>query len=175
MRKSTLTTLLLLPLLFSAAASARAQGFDYDSYQPRTLAELVKKYDNEELADPKLKDGSTSFGAPFPSRVRVTYAGETRKTSDARKQFIADWVKTHGMDASLVGLFENEWKFVEDGVEYWLPVQKQVASYFEKELKQGAAVDLYVVITGGRKTAGKWDWVVLVNEFNQVEPPKPAE
>jgi hypothetical protein len=79
------------------------------------------------------------------------------------------------MDSRLLDLFENEWKFVEDGVEHWLPVQKQVASYFEKELKKSNPVDLYVIITGGVKVAGKWDWVILVNEFEKVEPPKPAE
>ena len=176
MRRSKLTTLLFLPLLLAGCAqAARAQGFDYDSYQPRTLAEMIGKYDNKELAASKTADGGSAFGASFPSRVRVTYGGESRKVSDARRKFIADWVKTYQMDARLVDLFVDEWKFVEDGVEHWLPVQKQVASYLEKELKKGGAVDLYVIIAGGRKAAGKWDWVILVNEFEKVEPPKPAE
>ena len=176
MRRKSLKTCLLLPLLLAAAASsARAQGFDYDAYQPRTLAEMIGKYDNEELADRKMKDGSSAFGASFPSRVRVVHTGESRKIPDARKQFVADWVKTYQMDARLLDLFESEWKFVEEGVEHWLPVQKQVASFFEKELKKGEAVDLYVIIAGGRRAAGRWDWVILVNEFEKVEPPKPAE
>ena len=171
MRFRTLTLLLLFSLLFAARASAQDQGFNYDAYEPRTLAEMIGKYDTGEMDDPKMRDGSLSFGASFPSRVKVRYTGDSRKISVERKQLIGDWIKTRQMDAQIGELFESEWKFVENGVEYWLPVQKQVASYFDKELKKGETVLLYVVIAGGRKTAGKWDWVILVNEFDKL----PAE
>jgi hypothetical protein len=168
MRFKTLTLLLLIPLILAARASARAQGFDYDAYEPRTLADMIAKYDYKENDDPKMKDGSVIFGASFPSRVKVTYTGDSRRIPEARRQFMGDWVKTHGMDARVGELFESEWKFVEGVVEYWLPVQKQVASYFDKELKKGEAVNLYAVIAGGKKISGRWDWVILVNEFDKI-------
>ena len=46
-----------------------------------------------------------------------------------------------------------------------IPVQKQVSSYFEKELKKGDVIDLYLVRAGGIRTAGRWDWMLLVEEF----------
>src|SRR5687767_9132949 len=149
--RRSLTTFLLLPLVLAVwrPSPARAQGFDYDAYEPRTLAELVAKYDSKELTDPKARDGDRIFGALFPSRVRVTYTGESRKLSDGRKQFVGDWIKTRQLDPRIGDLFVDDWKFVEGGAEHWLPVQKQVAAFFEKELKKGDAVDVYVVITGG--------------------------
>jgi hypothetical protein len=174
MRRAILTVLPLVALLLAASVTAWAQGFNYDAYEPRTLAELIAKYDVKELEERKVADGSSSFGASFPSRVRVAYAGEQRKIPDERKQFINDWVKTHRLDPRIGELFESELKFIEDGKEFWLPVQKQVIPYFAEELKKGEPVDLYVVIAGGRKFKGKWDWLILVNEFVKVESQKPA-
>lgn len=65
----------------------------------------------------------------------------------------------------IVDLFETELLFKENGVEYWLPVQKQVIPYFAQELKKGDQVTLFLIWIGAYKNAGSWDWVFLVNEF----------
>jgi hypothetical protein len=163
-----LLPLVLMTILLAGTGLAYGQGFDYDAYEPRTLAEMIKKYDGEDLRDMgKAKDGSMIFGASFPSQVKVIYTGSSRKIPAERKSFIEAWVKTHEMPPEIAQLFETEHLFIENSVQYWLPVQKQVASYFDKELKKGEQVTLFAVITGGKKIDGKWDWIVLVNEFEK--------
>ena len=159
--------LALLLLLFAAQARARAQGFDYDAYEPRTLAEMIKIYDKPEMLEGEMKDVNLMFGWTFPSRVKVVYAGTSRKTSEERMQYIAAWVRSRAMAPEIGELFGTELLFKEGAAEHWLPVQKQLIPHFERELKKGDAVMLYAIIPGGKKISGKWDWVILVNEFDK--------
>lgn len=161
----------LLPtilFLIFAAPAARAQEFNYSPYQPRTLAEIVNDYNNPDLTADKTQDGSALFGYDFPSRVEVTYTGASRKISPQRKAHVAEWVKSRGLGPEVAELFDSEYLFVEDSAEYWLPVQKQFLPYFEKELKKGDTLALYVFATGGRRLAGKWEWIIVVNEVDKL-------
>lgn len=105
----------------------------------------------------------------FQSRVKVIYTGTSRKVSDQRKELISIWLKTLGKPKELLDLFETEYLFTEDKVEYWLPVQKQVASYFGEELKKGDTVTLFVAWLGARKDAKSVDYIFLTNEFEAEE------
>jgi hypothetical protein len=103
----------------------------------------------------------------FPSQVKVMYTGSSRKVSDPKKEVIAAWLKTYGKPSEYLNLFEMEYLFREGSIEYWLPVQKQVASYFEKELQKRDKVNLYVVWVGARKESGVVEHVFLINEFEK--------
>jgi hypothetical protein len=87
--------------------------------------------------------------------------------SPARLDLIAGWIKTTGRSPEIAKVFDTEFLFLEDSVEYWLPVQSQVIPFFAKELKKGDKVTLYTIWIGGYKCAGKWDWIFLVNEFEE--------
>jgi hypothetical protein len=45
-------------------------------------------------------------------------------------------------------------------------------SYLDKELAKGDAIELYFVRAGGIRTAGKWDWMLLVKESSCLEDPR---
>ncbi len=160
-----LMTAALFVTLFGCYQSARAQEFNYDAYEPRTLAGMVEKY--KPLGDEASKGVDTVFGHTFPSRVKVKYDGAQRKISAARKSFVEEWTKTRGLGPEVAALFEHEYLFTENSVEHWLPAQKQVAAYFAEELKKGDEVTLFAIIVGGQKVSGKWDWMILVNEFEK--------
>ena len=163
--KLRLLRIATLAALFTAHGLAAAQDFDYEKYKPAKLPEIIKKYsDPETLTTPDLTD---VFGATFPSRIRVTYTGSERKISGPRREHIRAWARTYGHGPEIADLFETELLFVEDSAEYWLPVQKQVVPYFAKELKKGERVTLFIIAAGGKKIAGEWDWIFLVNEFEK--------
>ncbi len=105
----------------------------------------------------------------FQSRVKVIYTGTSRKVSDQRKELISIWLKTLGKPKELLDLFETEYLFTEDKVEYWLPVQKQVASYFGEELKKGDTVTLFVAWLGWRKDTYSGDYIFLTNDIEAEE------
>lgn len=142
-----------------------ANGQDtWDRHKTRTLSEIVQQHSDSET----LKGSDAFFtGDEFPSQVRVTYTGSSRKVSTARQDHIASWTKTTGRSPEIGKLFDTEMLFIEGSVEYWLPVQRQVIPYFSKELKKGERVTLYTVWIGGYKCTGKWDWIFLVNEFDR--------
>jgi len=158
--------------LLAVLTASHAVAQDWSKYKPRTLkqtAELAVAF----LKDPDVlitdgKGGSISLSREtIASQVSVVYAGSVRKLSDRNKEVIAAWLKVFGRPPEYLDLFESEYLFTEDAKEYWLPVQKQVASYFERELRKSDKVNLYAVWIGARKDSAKIEHVFLVNEFEK--------
>lgn len=146
---------------------------DWDKYKLRTLKEITTELAEASFKDPDViitdsKGGSIVLsGNTFPSKVAAVYTGSSRKVSDKRKEVIAAWLRVFGKPAEYLNLFESEYLFTEEGKEYWLPVQKQVASYFEKELRKSDKVNLYAVWVGARRESGGTEHVFLINEFER--------
>src|SRR5262245_48894292 len=164
--KRQLSISLCLALLTLTTVSANAQD-DWGKYEPRTLNQIIEEH-SKAAVDEKAQIHLLFSAELFPSRVKVTYTGEVRKISATRKQFIADWAKTRQLSKDLVALFDEELLFKEGKVEYWLPVQQQVIPYFQKELKVGDSVELYLIWIGARRELGVTDWIFLVNEFEKT-------
>src|SRR5690606_5878513 len=114
---------------------------NWDLYQPRTLKEFAEdigpkaiEHPDVLIVDDQKKVSIIISYDSFQSRVNLIYTGESRKVSDSRKEVISIWLKTFGKPSEFLDLFENEYLFKENGVEYWLPVQEPVALYFPDEL-----------------------------------------
>ena len=168
-RKLIIFTLLVLLV----TSQVLAQDFDWDKYKPRTLKEITTVLAEASFKAPDVlitgvKGGSIILSRDtFPSQVNVVYAGSSRKVSDKKREVIAAWLRVYGKPQEYLNLFEAEYLFTEDSKEYWLPVQKQVASYFGKELQKGDKVSLYTAWVGARKESGGVEHVFLVNEFEK--------
>jgi hypothetical protein len=158
--------ILTVVILAFSITSAAQNDFPYEKYKNRTLAEILQM---------SLDMGKPSDNVPIPSiifsgdflhsSVRVKFMNKSRPISATRKEIMTLWQKTFSVDEKLVTLFTNEHLFTECGIEYWIPVQSQVASYFPKELKEGDMITLYLMRGPGKKTKESSDWVFLVNEF----------
>jgi hypothetical protein len=95
--------------------------------------------------------------------VRVTYKGVTRPLPQARKDVLLRWAQLYaGAPEHYTVPYATEVLFSEDGVEHWLAVRKDLVSQLEKAMKQGEAVDLYLIRLGRVKTADKWEPLLLV-------------
>jgi len=152
---------------------------NWDAYKPRTLKEITTTIADKTLKKPdvEIRDEKKDLSIilsydSFQSRVKAVYTGSSRKVSEPRKEFIATWLKTVGKPKEYLDLFENEYLFIEDKVEYWLPAQKQVAAYFGEELKKGDTVTLMVAWLGIRKEKESLDYIFLMNEFEAEESPE---
>ena len=160
-------------ILFVIAGSflvAEAQGFPYGDFERRTLQDLVKINEQEDSEDLKRFPDQSQFvfrGKTLPSVVRLTYIGESRPLGAERKKFIELWATSYYRNPGYANLYEAEFLFKEGITEYWLPVQKQVAKYFDGELKKSELVDLYLIRPGGLRVKDKIDWIFLVEEFQQ--------
>jgi hypothetical protein len=135
-----------------------------EDYKPRTLKAIAAASEAESVRD---KDGAeVVLGDLFPSRVRVTYKGSARPLPQGRKDVIARWARQYAGDPThYTAPYETEVLFDEDGTGHRLVVNKRLLPRFEKELKEGEAVDLYVIRLGGVRTEGEWEWVLLVESF----------
>ncbi len=162
----------LSAFLILMAGQAVAQN-NWDKYEPRTLKEITTVLAAKHLKDPDVLIGAGKKSEiilsyqSFPSQAKVVYTSASRKVSEQKKEVIAEWLKVMGKPKDYLDMFEMEYLFTEDSVQYWLPVQKQVAAYFEKELRPNEQVNLYVVWIGARKELGQFEHVFIVNEFEK--------
>lgn len=141
----------------------------YERYVHRTLRGIISSHSNQETLG---KSNMLLTGDTFPSRVRVTYTGSSRKIPPARKQHMDMFAGSFNIAPALIAKYETEMLFKEGPDEHWLPVQKDLIPFFEKELTKGEEVILYAEWVGARKVEDKWDWIFIVNEFQK--PIKPT-
>jgi len=172
MRLRLLLLTLAVGISLLCQARAKAQGFPWNDFERRTMAQLIKMNVEDDAEDLKRFPQSGQMvmrGKILPSIIRLIYTGESRKISEVRSKFIETWGKFYSQDKDYNELFEAEFRFKEGPDEYWLPVQKPVTKYFDKELTKDGPVDLYLVRPGGIRSKDRIDWIFLVEEFQKVQ------
>jgi hypothetical protein len=138
---------LLLPALLLAASPSP----DWSRYRPGRLGDLV-------LAHPRVQ--KTLVLTSVPIRAAVQYSGRLRPMADETQRFIATWAEAMSLPQA-PATFHREVLVLEDGIEYWLPVQDVVADAMIRELEPGQAIEIFAVYAG----QSLHDHVFLVNEF----------
>jgi hypothetical protein len=158
----------LLTLLLSSIP-IHPQAFPWGDFARRSLANIVQ-IDEREIAASEKRPSVIAHADKLLSAVRVKYTGKSRPISEAKMEvFKKYWLPLFARDSpAYADLYENDFLFLENGVEYWLPVQKRVSSYFAKELSAGDEIDVYLVRAGGICEKRKCDWLFLVEEFRRL-------
>jgi hypothetical protein len=143
-----------------------------EDYTPRTLKEVAKeRSEGEDRRD--LEENIIVHGDIFPSRVRATYTGRARPLPQIKKDVLHRWAQRYaGAPKHYTRPYDTELLFTEDGLEHWLAVRKQSVAQFEKELKKGEVVDLYLIRLGGVRTADEWQPLLLVESFQRPKLPR---
>jgi hypothetical protein len=168
MIKSKLLLFEFLILLLCYSNSFAQDGFPWNDFKPRTLNEIVSM-DAKEINDSATKNRLIFHGDMLLSVVRVKYTGKSRPMSETKKEVLKQWAQTFSLQNSeeYAASYEEDLLFKERDVEYWLPVQKKVAPYFAKELKEGEEVDIYLVRAGGICSKKVCDWLFLIEELQK--------
>lgn len=154
-------------LLFTTHTFGQQQAGEdtWARYKPGKLSSIIKAHTNP--AD--TVDKGVDLGSD-PVRAQVIYTGLSRPTSAKTHRFIAfymDSVRT----PEFAKKFMTELLFIEDGVEFWLPVQDVLLPHFRKELNKGEVVTLlanWIGITYPERDGSRLH-VFLVNEFEKPE------
>ena len=160
--------LLSTAFLLALSSSTLAQGFPWDIFKPRTLKEVTS------ITSKEVKGDDSMFMAQdqLESKVEVVFTGQSRPLSGGRKDFIRMWfgmLRSEQKDKA--NLYELEYLYKEGSDEYWLPTSKPITKYFDKELKPGDKMDLYLISIGSYLNKNSVDCVLLVEEFQK----KPAQ
>ena len=146
------------------AITALAQGFPWELFKSRTLKEIIS------ITTKAVRPSDSMFLAQnqLESKVAVIYAGKSRPIIKARKTFIEVWVgMLRAEQKEYAELYELEYLYKEGEAEYWLPTSKPITKYFEKELKPGDKMDLYLISIGAYQGKEGIDCVLLVEEFQK--------
>lgn len=140
MRRAVCAVVTLLAL----SAAARAQS-DWDTYPPRTIADIVREHSGDSYA----KADIVVSAKPFPSKTVVTYTGKHRPVGEYKNSFIRLWAQTRDIPASNADLLVEEYLFKEGEKEFWLPVHKQLVPFLDRELKPGDEITAFFFFLGG--------------------------
>jgi len=145
-------------------AATLAQEFPWEPFERRTLEEVMSITTKAFRAD----DSMFLANDQLESKVEVVFTGKDRRISEARKTFIRMWFGTLRADQKdMAELYEREYLYKEGEKEYWLATQKPITKYFEKELKPGDKMDLYLISIGAYRSEGAIECVLLVEEFQK--------
>lgn len=126
-------------------------------YQVNTFSAIEQEFSPSELGG----RGVTATGIPI--KVTVRYGGQSRPIGAAHQKAIATFAGPERQQ--MAELFTEELLFTEDGVDYWLPFQKQVIPYVHEELAKGDQVNLLALWVGYSHPQGKLQHTFVVNEF----------
>lgn len=153
-----------LAILVLLCVTAFAQGFPWDIFKPRTLKEVIS------ITTKAVRPDDSMFLAQnqLESKVEVVFTGKSRPITEARKTFINTWFGMLRSDhKEIAALYEQEYLYKEGETEYWLPTQTPITKYFDKELKPGDKMDLYLISAGAYRNRGDIDCVLLVEEYQK--------
>ena len=138
--------------------------FNWARYKPNTLAAMIKRAEPDVKSDPGLWMSNGEIAAS----VVVTYTGKLRSLTKASSNLMY-WV-SHSLNVKpqFFTQFNQEMLVIENGVEYWLPVQKQLLPHFKKEAKPGTDILIFVTYFGANHSPEDHhiDWLFTINEFS---------
>ncbi len=161
-------TLVVAFFALTTCVSAQAQDEDpWAKYTPAKLGEVIKAF------PPSMQnEGGVDIGSR-PLKTRVIYSGKSRPIPADKKSLIKFWMQSNKYSEEIFKMFDEEFLFVEDSTEYWLPVQNVLIPHFKEEMRAGENVDLFAVWIGITfAEPGKRQHVFLVNEFEKPQQTK---
>ena len=141
-------------------------------YTPGSLKNIVATRMPELLKNPNValtKDNGKPLASfsynSYPTSTGVKFTGESRKTPETTVSLIALWLTTIGKPKDLAKSFEFEYKFSENGVDYWLPVQSPLHERFLKDTKKDDQITIYFSWVGIKYENDRPELLAVLNEF----------
>jgi len=120
---------------------------DWHTYPFRDLATVIageqSRYDKTPKADMVVS------AKPFPSKTRVIYTGKKRAVGEIGRSYMRIWAESRNVPAGNVELLSEEFLFLEQDKEYWLPVHKSSSQAITRDLKPGDEIIIYYFYLGG--------------------------
>ena len=158
--------LTLFLFITSLGVQVRAQAFPWEIFRTRTL----KDVDMITLKAFRPDDSMFLATNLLETKAEVTFTGESRPITEARKNFIKWWAGTFNYPKDYPDLYAREYLYKEGDDEYWLPTETAVTKYFDKELHPKDKMILYLISIGAYRNQEKIDCVLLVEEYQLPKP-----
>ena len=161
MRAFLLLTLISVTVFGQETGQGNKKPRTSEDYQVRTLKEIfAMQPDADDLRDKQ--DRLLVTRDILPSKVTVQYSGSSRSISTEKKEIIRQWAMRYaGSIEHYTEPYQTEVMFEENGVSYWLPVQKN-SELGKGKFKKGESVTLHLIRMGASISGEQYDWVFLV-------------
>jgi hypothetical protein len=155
---------LYLTLLFFSlfVATANGQGFPWSDFKERSVKDVIA------ITTKAFRPDDSMFLATniLATRAEVTFTGKSRPMPESRKVFLRWWVGMLNYDPKdYADLYDTEYLYKEGNTEYWLPTERPITKYFDKELKPDDKMVLFLISAGAFRDKGAIDCVLLVEEY----------
>lgn len=140
----------------------------YD-YHPRTLKDVSARVPNDTVRVDE--HGKLILrGDILPSRVSVTYVGHGRRLPQAKKDVLSGWAQLYaGAPEHYTKPYERELLFREGKKDYWVAIRKQSITQFNKVVKNGKPVDVYLIRLGWAGIGDGWEPLLLMENFQATK------
>lgn len=153
-------------IIATCLVNVRAQDLSdpWGKFQTQTMNELIANAASSVAPF----DGTTVLITTqfLPSKVKLTYAGKSRKASSETKSFVQQWVKTVAHHPRLLKLFDKEMLFTDGSSQYWLPVPNNGPNY-GRAIHANEQVILYITVIGIQRSADETRCFFVVNNFER--------
>ncbi len=155
--------LAIIAIVACLGITALAQDFPWDIFKSRTLKEVMS------ITTKAVRPDDSMFLATnqLESKVLATYTGQSRPIVEAHYNFICVWAGMLGHPKDYAQRYEREYLYKEGDDEYWLATQAPITRYFDKELKPGDKIELYLISIGAYRSKKDIECVLLVEEFQK--------
>jgi hypothetical protein len=145
--------------------------FDYDSYIPTTLRDII--LEEQEHIKVHAKDDKTVTDVLLECRVakyRVPcrYFNNQRPISEKKKKVITGWMEMLKFDINIASLYKQEIRVSDGTREHWIPIQEQLFPHLNHEVVKNDTIELFIILTGCVES----EYVFIATEF--VKPVLPA-
>jgi hypothetical protein len=138
--------------------------------KPRTLEDYTASTLKEIAAPYSGRNGTRTTGNIQAFKVRAIYAGVTRMTSKSSMNALLRWTQCCAGDPDhYLKSYDTEMLFRENGVEYWLPIQRQLLANLHTQFISGDSVNLYLIRVATEPDGGDRNWALLVENFTDPD------
>ena len=137
-------------------------------YQAGTLKDLTAKLFGPDSRGNKLE---TMLVDPdlSPTRVRVKYAGLTRRLTEPKEEVVRQWSRLYAGSMDTYKPYQVEVLFNEDGSKYWLTFTHKTLHGFWSVNRWNKKVDLFLIRMGAVKAGETWEPVFLVESYQAAK------
>lgn len=150
--------ILLISSLLILVSNVNA--FDYAAYKEIALSTMLQERSKDECRETAENEFIYSAYA-HKYRFKTKFTRELREIGEDKKLYLERYGKSMRWNQDVVKLYKREFLVIENGKEYWVPVQEQLLPYMGREIEVGKLFELYVAVIGSASN----ECIFIATEF----------
>jgi len=151
-----------------------AAEFEGTQYQPRSMVEIIDRANAMLNLEAFRQDPHDSIllemeaEHTFPSTVTTIYHGEFRKIPKHHMFAISTWLRSPRpsmTEEDVLAIFQYEGRFSEGPTSDWLPIQSELVTSMQEELRPGDKADMFIRWIALTELDDIIDYILIVNAW----------